>query len=174
MPITEYVQPITWVSLLTSPATLHTRHSERKCRKYFRRKKSLAVVPLHDRNLELIYSIREQEDMFRMFRQVGPLENSPLGFDLKVEENSAGTELELRFALPRWFIVATTLLYLALILSAFFLMDWWPAGLTLAVLALISLAGLHIAATDRRELERFLVDRFGEKEGEDNWFDEEN
>jgi hypothetical protein len=44
--------------------------------------------------------------------------------------------------------------------------------LSLAILAMLSLAGLHIAATDRAELERFLVEKFGETE--DNWFDEES
>lgn len=164
MQFSEIVQPRDWVSLVSSPAVIQTRHSARKCRRYLRRKGTVSVHPVHDRNLELVYAIREREESFRVFRRLGELEDSPLGFDLSAEEAPTGAELELRFAMPRWFLVAVVLAYAVLIILAFFVMDWWPALLTIAVLALSALVGLHVAATDRRELERFLVDRFAEHE----------
>lgn len=173
MQIGEIVQPRDWVSLISSPATLYTRHSARKCRRYFRRKQHIAINPLHDRNLELVYEIRERNEAFRMFRQLGELNDSPLGFNLTIEEHPAGAELELRFAMPRWFTIAAAVAYTMLIALAFFAMDWWPCLLTLAVLAVATLVGLHVVVTDRRELERFLADRFADDEkgefSEEEW-----
>lgn len=165
MQIGEIVQPRAWIALIGSPAVIQTRHSARKCCRYLRKKESIAVHPLHDRNLELVYEIRPREMGFRVFRKLGGLElkNSPMGFDVTVEEDPPGAEIELRFTVPRWAIVTLGSACTLLLLLAVFVMEWWPSLLTLLMLLTLALAALHVAATDRRELERFLVERFADQ-----------
>lgn len=173
MPIDDELQPHIWMVLVSTPARIETRHSARKCRRYFRRKREIAVHPGYDRNLELVYAVHARDNGFRIFRKLGDLGDFPIGCDLTIEEAPAGAELQLQFAMPRWFVAVSGFAFVLLLVLALTVMDWWPSLLTLAVLALIALVALHTAATDRRELERFLVGRFAENEAgefrEEEW-----
>ena len=171
MQLSDVVQPRSWIAQLSVPVRVRSRHDAFKCRRYLQKKRAVRVHPAHDKDSELVYAFFPQEDALTVCRQFANGRASPITFELSVAGSPEGTLLELRAALPRWFVATMTVSYIVLIASALFLMDWWPCILTFAILGTLLIAGLHVASTDQREIERFLRDRFGDSRqgADDHW-----